>query len=78
MKQHEPVTEDTLLAYGRQHRGKALKDIPASYLVWMYEQGRNVPRRYTDWILEKIDLLEMAAKEEEGSKTNTKFRWRYD
>lgn len=79
MKAYEPVTEETLLAYGRQHRGKPLKDVPASYLVWMYEHGRDVPKKYSDWILERIDLLEMAAKEEEKVNNNQpKFRWRYD
>jgi hypothetical protein len=32
-----PLTKESRLSYGKAHRGSQLKDVPASYLLWLYD-----------------------------------------
>ena len=62
------VTDETKLWYGK-HKGKTMIDVPASYLVWCYDNNKctaNV-RRYVEEnreVLDKQDLEEKAEREE--------------
>ena len=36
------ATDETIMPFGA-HRGKKLANVPANYLIWMYENKRLVP-----------------------------------
>lgn len=57
----EKFDDDTLMPFGKEHYGKRLEEVPAKYLLWMYEQPwfkavRYIPLR--DYIIENMDVLE--------------------
>ena len=41
------ITDESIMQFGK-YKGKKMKDVPASYLIWCYEQ---------DWILKDPDLF---------------------
>lgn len=38
-----PWTDDTVMPWG-EHKGTRLEDVPASYLLWLYEQSWCEPK----------------------------------
>lgn len=33
-----PLTDDSLMPYGK-HKGKPMQDVPADYLLWLYDNA---------------------------------------
>ena len=52
MKDFVPTNDDTLMPFGK-HKGKRLGDIPADYLIWLYDQ---------EWFQKFEDIFEYVAK----------------
>lgn len=50
-----PATDKTIMPFGK-HEGLPLESVPASYLVWFYEQ---------DWAEEKYPEIYLYCKEKE-------------
>lgn len=53
----EKLKDTDILEWGKEHKGKALANVPASYLIWMYEQAKGVPEKYRLYIKENMDVL---------------------
>lgn len=48
-------TDQSIMPFG-PHQGKHLKDVPAYYLLWLYNNNRS--GRLTEYIKENLDVLE--------------------
>jgi len=61
------LTDESIMSFGK-HQGKALKDVPASYLMWLYDEPASVGnadlRRYIE------ENKEVLLKEINESKVN--------
>ncbi len=57
------MNDESIMPSGK-HKGKALKDVPAHYLLWLYDNNRC---RYElkDYILDNMDVLKEEVKEKE-------------
>jgi len=53
------LKDDSPMPWGKEHKGKAMVDVPASYLLWMWENKKGGPfvRKYIK------DNLEVLKKE---------------
>jgi len=55
--------EPPIIKFGK-HAGELLEDIPADYLVWLYENHSDLDNRTRIWIEERIDELRVQAEDE--------------
>lgn len=62
------VTDDTLMATG-QYKGVAMINIPASYLIWVYDNDR-CSKDVREYITDNLDVLR---EEISRSNKNKKF-----
>lgn len=51
-------TDETEMPFG-MHRGKALANVPDSYLKWLYESGKCYDRKLKDYIEDNADVLKI-------------------
>jgi len=58
MNTEQPLKDSDILDWGKEHKGKALANVPASYLIWMYEKAKGVPLKYRLYIKDNLDVLE--------------------
>ena len=58
----EPVTDETVITFGI-HTGKKIANVPARYLIFIYEQGK-CPENIRDYIKDNWDVLKKQEKEE--------------
>ncbi len=49
------------MPYGK-YQGKAMEDVPASYLIWLYDNGRASPA-VKKYIEDNMDVLQKEIKE---------------
>lgn len=56
------MTDTTPMPFGK-HKGKPLEEVPAKYLLWLYEQD-NFPTNYPE--LAKYIVLNMKGLEQEA------------
>jgi len=56
------LTDKSKMPWGK-HRGKAMEDIPASYLLWLYNQTTKSDNDVMHYIRENLDVLEKEVKE---------------
>ena len=54
----QPLKDTDILDWGKQHKGKALANVPSAYLIWMYEQAKGVPVEYRLYIKDNLDVLQ--------------------
>lgn len=54
------VTDQDFITFG-QHNGKRLIDVPASYLIWIYENGK-CPGPLRKYIQDNMDALKLEIK----------------
>jgi uncharacterized protein (DUF3820 family) len=50
------------LLWGNEHRGKALVNVPASYLLWMHDKAKHVPADIMEYIKDNLTLLKKEVK----------------
>lgn len=51
------ATDETVMPFG-QHRGKKLANVPAEYLIFMYDEGRlNSNPEIKGYVKENYDIL---------------------
>ena len=56
----ETYTDESLMPFG-MHKDKPLVDVPASYLIWLYENNKcNQPLKL--YIEENMDVLQIEVK----------------
>ena len=53
----EPLKDTDILDWGKEHKGKALANVPAEHLIWMYEKAQCVPEKYRLYIKDNLDVL---------------------
>lgn len=57
-------TDETLMPFGKKHKGKKLKDVPASYLLWVEETlRRDEWRDLQTYIKNNMETLKQKAHE---------------
>lgn len=61
-KVQEVLDDDSIMNFGSKHRGKRLEDVPADYLLYIYENCESVPQNLKDYIFENMDLLKIEVK----------------
>lgn len=66
------LTDKSPMPYGKKHSGTALANVPASYLLWCWESGPNVPENLMDYIQDNYDLL----VEQAGEEKQNQSRWK--
>jgi hypothetical protein len=49
------------------HKGKNLTSIPASYLLWLVNDGLNVPQEIKDYVKNNKDSIVSEAQNERGN-----------
>lgn len=60
--------DETIMPFGK-HKGKHLSDVPASYLLWLYEQNKYKPMTsLQEYIHKNLDVLEKEVEEKNQSK----------
>ena len=64
----QPLKDDSLMPYGK-HKGKKMKDIPASYLLWLFT-SRNYNNEVKRYILNNMAAIESKAIQESKSNNN--------
>jgi len=45
-----PLTKESRLYYGKAYRGQQIKNVPAGYLLWILENGPNLPVQLKQYI----------------------------
>ena len=63
MDSQQPLKDTDILDWGKEHKGKALANVPASYLIWMYEKATGVPLKYRLCIKDNLDVLQMEVRQ---------------
>lgn len=57
------LTDQSLMPFGK-HRGKNMEDVPASYLLWLWEEDKwNEPGDLHDYIADSFTALTKQAKD---------------
>ena len=54
------LTDESKMPYG-EHKGKEMADVPASYLIWLYDNNR-CSGDIEAYIKENLDLLQVEIK----------------
>lgn len=58
------LTDESIMAFGK-YKGQKLANLPASYLLWLYDQGvSNVDLR--NYIKDNLRALQIEANDAEG------------
>lgn len=56
------MNNNSLMAFGK-HKGKALANVPADYLIWLYTEQK-CKGGLKDYIEDNMDVLQQQAKAE--------------
>lgn len=51
-----PMTDESLMPFGK-HRGKAMSNVPARYLLWLWENAYNLRNPLKDYIATNLDAI---------------------
>jgi uncharacterized protein (DUF3820 family) len=57
----QPLTDTDILHFGKQHKGSKLANVPASYLLWIYDNCR-LPENLKTYIEENKTVLQAEVK----------------
>lgn len=55
-----PLTDESLMPFGK-HKGTKMANVPASYLLWMYEQ-ECVSMEIHNYVKDNLDVLKQEIK----------------
>lgn len=58
----EELTDESIITFGT-HKGKKLANVPARYLIFLYEQGK-LPDNLKSYIIDNWALLKKQEREE--------------
>lgn len=58
------LKDGDILNWGKEHKGKALINVPAAYLVWMHDDAQHVPHDLREYLRENIEVLRIQKKKE--------------
>ncbi len=58
------LTDESVMLWGKGHKGKKLKDVPATYLLWILDTWINIPFRLHTYLVENQDVLRMDADDD--------------
>jgi uncharacterized protein (DUF3820 family) len=58
------LTDDSILEFGNLHKGKTLANVPASYLLFVYENNYNTGKALRAYIEDNMDVLKKQRDEE--------------
>ncbi len=58
------MTDNDLMPYG-QHKGKEMINVPADYLLWLYENNK-AKEPVLSYIKDNMDALKFEIKKESG------------
>jgi len=50
------ITDDSIMTWGKEHRGKQMHQVPDSYLLWMWKHKFG-PKEILDYIEDNLDNL---------------------
>lgn len=56
----DPVTDETLMTFGA-HKGKKMANVPADYLIWLYENDK-CSQKQREYIEDNLDVLNSQIK----------------
>ena len=57
IKMNKPLTDTCSMPFG-EHADKDMEDVPASYLIWYYDQNfPNQNKRVMEYVKENMDAL---------------------
>ena len=57
----EKITDQSKMTFGK-YKGTAIEDVPASYLIWIYD-NKKCPKNYMEYIKDNLDELYQELKE---------------
>ena len=57
----EKLTDESVMPWGK-YKGYSMKNVPADYLLWIYEND-NCNKSVRDYIIENLDFLKMEIKQ---------------
>ena len=63
IKQLDPLKDGDLMPFGK-HKGDKMIDIPAKYLLYMYENSMISNSRVLVYVKENLDVIKEQAKQE--------------
>lgn len=63
-KKYPVLTDDSILEFGNLHKGKTLANVPASYLLFVYENNYNTGKALRAYIEDNMDVLKKQRNEE--------------
>ena len=63
-KKYPVLTDDSILEFGNLHKGKKLINVPASYLLFVYENNYNTGKALRAYIEDNMDVLKKQRDEE--------------
>lgn len=64
------LTDESVLYFGEKHYGKKLANVPADYLIYIYENYKTIPQNLRDYIEENLDDLKEEQKQEKQQRSN--------
>lgn len=55
------MTDESIMPFGK-HKGKKMANVPASYLLWLYENGKCFGE-FKEYIIDNLDVLKSEIKQ---------------
>lgn len=62
------LSDESLMPFG-QYKGKEMANVPASYLIWIYDNNKCTPE-VANYIEDNMDALKLEIKQQESNKKN--------
>ena len=57
----EELTDDSIMPFGKAHKGKRMDEVPADYLLYIHSNYNNLPTELVAYIDDNMDVLEQQA-----------------
>ncbi|NDV94841.1 hypothetical protein D0T84_07905 [Dysgonomonas sp. 521] len=62
------LSDESLMPFGK-YKGKEMANVPASYLIWIYDNNKCTPD-VANYIEDNMDALKLEIKQQESNKKN--------
>jgi hypothetical protein len=63
-----PMTDDSLMPFGK-HKGKKMANVPAYYLMWLWENADNLRDPLKSYIEKNLDVIKDEIKKSQQKKS---------